>query len=83
MKRACSNPDQSANPYHSIERFVSHKSAHDFFRGPEICDISVNLWSFFKTGGSICDWLRTVRDRLTWRWHAEAFTQPRDTMVAQ
>ena len=28
-------------------------------------------------------WQRTVQDRLTWRRHAEAFVQPRDTTAAQ
>ena len=28
-------------------------------------------------------WQRTAQDRLTWRRHAEAFAQPRDTTAAQ
>ena len=28
-------------------------------------------------------WQRTAQDRLTWRWHADAFAQPRDTTAAQ
>ena len=28
-------------------------------------------------------WQRTAQDRLTWRWHAEALAQPRDTTAAQ
>ena len=44
---------------------------------------SAKWWSDdLVTYGNDTIWQRTAQDRLTWRRHAEAFTQPQDTTAA-
>ena len=44
----------------------------------------VNITHVYSYSYYVMIWQRTAaQDRLTWRWHAEAFAQPRDTTAAQ